>query len=66
MEELKRYIEQQLLYKEFEAEKELFGKGTGHTEGYLCEQDVMKAIESIKVESFRMGAKYAMQQLSKP
>lgn len=66
MEGIKRYIETQLLEKEFEAEKELFGKSTGTMEDYLYEQDVIRAIEAIKIEAFKLGANYAIQQLSKP
>ena len=64
MEEIKKYIETHLLSKEFEVEKELFGKSMGHMEGYLCERDVKRVIDSIKIEAFREGAKYAIQHLS--
>ena len=65
MDEVKRYIETQILEKEFEAEKELFGKSMGSMEGYLCEQEVIQAIESIKEEAFKEGVKYAMEKMAK-
>ena len=65
MEEIKKYIETQILEKEFEAETKLYGKSIGTMDGYLCEQDVIRAIDSIKEEVFKEGVKYAMEKLAK-
>lgn len=75
MDEVKRYIETQILEKEFEAETKLYCKsmGTmvlycksmGTMVGYLCEQDVIRAIDSIKEEVFKEGVKYAMEKMAK-
>lgn len=65
MDEVKRYIEIQVLEKEFEAETKLYGKSIGTMDGYLCEQDVIRAIDSIKEEVFKEGVKYAMEKMAK-
>lgn len=65
MDEVKRYIEIQVLEKEFEAETKLYGKSMRTMDGYLCEQDVIRAIDSIKEEVFKEGVKYAMEKMAK-
>lgn len=65
MDEVKRYIETQILEKEFEAETKLYCKSMGTMDGYLCEQDVIRAIDSIKEEVFKEDVKYAMEKIAK-
>lgn len=65
MDEVKRYIETKVLEKEFESETKLYGKSMGTMDGYLCEQYVIRAIDSIKEEVFKEGVKYAMEKMAK-